>query len=32
MSIEEITETLEQLNCSLHSVDQVKIEDKDWNP
>lgn len=31
MSIEEITEALEEMNCSLHSVDQVKIKDKDWN-
>ncbi len=30
MSLEVITQTLEELNCSLHSVDEVKIEDKDW--
>ena len=32
MSIEEITQTLEELNCSLHSVDKVIVEEKDWNP
>jgi len=30
MSLEVITRTLEELNCSLHSVDEVKVEDKDW--
>ncbi|MFX0186316.1 MAG: DUF211 domain-containing protein [Candidatus Hodarchaeota archaeon] len=32
MSLEEITKALEELNCSLHSVDEVKVEDKDWGP
>jgi hypothetical protein len=32
MSLDEITLTLEELNCSLHSVDKVLVEDKDWNP
>ena len=32
MSLEEIANTLEELNCSLHSVDKVKVEEKDWLP
>ncbi|MFW9899185.1 MAG: DUF211 domain-containing protein [Candidatus Thorarchaeota archaeon] len=32
MSLEEITKALEELNCSLHSVDEVKVEDREWNP
>ena len=32
MSLDMITQTLEKLNCSLHSVDEVKVEEKDWNP
>ncbi|MFX1257304.1 MAG: DUF211 domain-containing protein [Promethearchaeota archaeon] len=30
VSLEEITATLEGLNCSLHSVDKVIVEDRDW--
>ena len=30
ISLDAITKTLEELNCSLHSVDEVKVEDKDW--
>ncbi len=32
MSLDAITQTLEELNCSLHSVDEVKVEDKNWTP
>lgn len=32
MSLDAITKTLEELNCSLHSVDEVKVEDKNWTP
>ena len=32
MSLELITQTLEEMNCSLHSVDRVIVEDKDWSP
>ncbi len=30
MTLEAIVEALTELNCSLHSVDKVKIVDKDW--
>jgi len=26
MSIDEITETLEEMNCAVHSVDRVQVE------
>lgn len=32
MSLDAINKTLEELNCSLHSVDEVKVEDKNWSP
>jgi len=30
LSLENVEKTLEELNCSLHSVDEVLIEEKSW--
>lgn len=31
LSLDEITQSLEELNCSLHSVDRVIVQEKEWN-